>query len=64
MSTALIVGMLAMAASTGTAQEIPPFHEYDPPSTLVVPETSVSRAKYPFVDVHNHQFGMPDQDCN
>jgi predicted TIM-barrel fold metal-dependent hydrolase len=43
-------------------QEVPAFNEYDPPSTLVVPENPVKRAKYPFVDVHNHQFGMPDQD--
>ena len=37
---------------------------YDPPSTLVVPEHEVKRAKYPFIDVHNHQFNMPDQDLN
>ena len=43
--------------------EVPPFYDYDPPSTLVVPETLVTRAKYPFVDVHNHQFRMgADQD--
>lgn len=39
-----------------------PFFEYDPPTTLVVPEHPVPRAKYPFVDVHNHQWGLPDQD--
>jgi predicted TIM-barrel fold metal-dependent hydrolase len=38
--------------------EVPSFHEYDPPSTLVVPETPVERARYPFIDVHNHQSGM------
>jgi predicted TIM-barrel fold metal-dependent hydrolase len=51
------VGVLAQ-------EEIPLFHEYDPPSTLVVPENRVQRAKYPFVDVHNHQFRMPDQDLS
>jgi len=35
---------------------------YDPPSTLVVPENKVKSAKYPFIDVHNHQFRMPTQD--
>src|SRR5688500_2372404 len=40
------------------------FEEYDPPSTLVVPEHKVTRAKFPFVDVHNHQFGMTSQDLN
>jgi len=29
--------------------------EYDPRSTLVVPQHPVERAKFPFVDVHNHQ---------
>lgn len=33
--------------------------EYIPKSTLVIKETPVFRAKYPFVDVHNHQFDMP-----
>ncbi len=40
------------------------WEKYDPPSTLVVPENEVKRAKYPFVDVHNHQFSMPGQDLN
>jgi uncharacterized protein len=31
------------------------FEEYEPRSTLVVPEHAVRRAKYPFIDVHNHQ---------
>ena len=29
--------------------------EYEPKSTLVVPQHPVTRAKYPFIDVHNHQ---------
>lgn len=40
------------------------FEAYDPPSTLVVPEHKLTRAKYPFIDVHNHQFTMPTQDLN
>lgn len=38
------------------------FEKYNPPSTLVVPEHKVTKAKYPFIDVHNHQFSMPDMD--
>ncbi|WP_276504655.1 amidohydrolase family protein [Terrimonas pollutisoli] len=38
------------------------FEKYNPPSTLVVPEHKVAKAKYPFIDVHNHQFSMPDMD--
>ncbi len=38
--------------------------EYDPISTLVVKESKVKRSKYPFVDVHNHQFDMPLKDLS
>ena len=33
--------------------------EYSPKSTLKVKETQLTRSKFPFVDVHNHQFDMP-----
>ena len=33
--------------------------EYSPKSTLIVPGHPVKRSKYPFIDVHNHQFDMP-----
>ena len=35
------------------------FEDYNPVSTLVVPGHKLTRAKFPFIDVHNHQFGMP-----
>ncbi len=43
------------------AQETPPkelmdIEAYEPRSTLVVPAHPVTRAKYPFVDVHAHQW--------
>lgn len=38
--------------------------EYNPVSTLKVPEHKLTRSKYPFVDVHNHQFTMPVQDLD
>jgi uncharacterized protein len=40
------------------------FERYDPPSTLVVPEHKLTKARYPFIDVHNHQFNMPTQDLS
>ncbi|NAS29998.1 amidohydrolase family protein [Flavobacteriaceae bacterium R38] len=40
------------------------FEDYDPPSTLVVPGKEIKRAKFPFIDVHNHQYRMPTQDLN
>ena len=48
-------------ALTGFSQSLD-WEAYDPPSTLKVAENPVTKAKYPFIDVHNHQFGMPDQD--
>lgn len=44
-----------------SAQETTPtmsFEEYDPPSTLVVPGKEVKRAKFPFVDIHSHQWNL------
>ena len=40
------------------------FEEYNPTSTLVVPGNEVKRAKYPFVDIHSHQFRMATQDLS
>ncbi|MEX2235002.1 MAG: amidohydrolase family protein [Cyclobacteriaceae bacterium] len=40
------------------------FEIYDPPSTLVVPEHKLTRAKFPFIDVHNHQGNMGSSNLN
>ncbi|HTE34191.1 MAG TPA: amidohydrolase family protein [Chryseolinea sp.] len=55
------------SALTACAQEKPldmkmDFEDYDPPSSLVVPEHKITRAKFPFIDVHNHQWTMTEQD--
>jgi predicted TIM-barrel fold metal-dependent hydrolase len=46
-----------------TAQEVS-FEEYNPPSTLKVPEHLVKMAKFPFIDIHSHQWRMGQQDLN
>ena len=38
--------------------------EYEPVSTLKVPEHILTRAKFPFIDVHNHQWIMPVQNLD
>ena len=53
--SALIIGVYV------NAQELT-FEEYNPTSTLVVPNHFVKRAKFPFIDVHGHQYRMPTQD--
>ena len=63
----LTAALLAVPWFTQAQDEVEPelripFYEYDPPSTLEVAENPVTRARYPFIDVHNHQFRMADQD--
>ncbi len=38
------------------------FEEYDPVSTLVVPGEEITRAKFPFVDIHSHLWRMASMD--
>jgi predicted TIM-barrel fold metal-dependent hydrolase len=38
--------------------------EYEPISTLVVPKHELKHSKFPFIDVHNHQYTMPIQDLD
>lgn len=40
------------------------FEEYNPTSTLVVPSKVVNKAKFPFIDVHGHQYRMDTQDLS
>jgi len=56
-ATLLMVGLNQISF----AQEMS-FEEYNPISTLVVPENPVLKAKFPFIDVHGHQYNMPTQD--
>ena len=40
------------------------FETYNPPSTLVVPQHVVTKAKFPFIDIHNHQSNMGSQNLS
>lgn len=57
---ALLLGICLLAISL-QAQNLT-FEEYNPTSTLVVPGEVVPKAKFPFIDVHGHQYQMPTQD--
>lgn len=37
------------------------FEAYNPVNTLVVPEHTVTKSRFPFIDVHNHQWSMGTQ---
>jgi hypothetical protein len=52
----------AQQQSAPLAEQPLGFEEYDPISTLKVEEHPLKKAKFPFIDVHNHQYQMPTQD--
>ncbi|HZO56210.1 MAG TPA: amidohydrolase family protein [Bryobacteraceae bacterium] len=49
---------LALLAAPALFGQSMTFEEYQPKSSLVVPEHPVTRAKFPFIDVHGHPRGM------
>lgn len=57
----LLVFLTILAIDASLAQELS-FEEYNPKSTLVVPENHVIKARFPFIDIHGHQYNMPEQD--
>lgn len=63
-SLLVAAGMLMASGSLPARGQDPTmsFEEYEPASMLVVPAHPVTRAKYPFIDIHNHQANMPTQD--
>lgn len=60
----ITIGFTFVACAQDAGQVTQPlgFEEYDPVSTLKVEEHITKRAKFPFIDVHNHQYQMPTQD--
>lgn len=59
----LLSGCMLMATSVMAQQKID-FETYNPPSTLVVPAHPLTKAKFPFIDIHNHQSRMGGMDLN
>lgn len=53
-SVCLFIGLALQSASSQTMS----FEEYEPISTLVVPEHIVTHAKYPIIDVHSHHWRL------
>src|SRR5262249_19534958 len=60
---ALMFFQIRMNAQSTSANSMD-FEKYDPVSTLIVPEHKLTRAKFPFIDVHNHQWDGPSQDIS
>jgi predicted TIM-barrel fold metal-dependent hydrolase len=57
------VTLFVLIAHLGISQQDKPldmkmdFEEYDPPSSLKVDEHKLTKAKFPFIDIHNHFYG-------
>ncbi|RPI27220.1 MAG: amidohydrolase [Acidobacteria bacterium] len=49
-----LIAVVLLITGVAAAQTMS-IEEYEPKSTLVVPEHKTNRAKYPFIDVHSHQ---------
>ncbi len=54
----LILPLLFIKTLFPQADTVMYFEDYDPSSSLVVPQHPLTNAKYPFIDVHNHQWNM------
>ena len=50
-----ILAMTALVGAAPLAAQDVTVVDYEPRNTLVVPENLVTRAKFPFVDIHGHQ---------
>src|SRR5258706_5972491 len=46
----------AASAQQISSSQTPTIEEYNPKSTLVVPEHKIERAKFPFIDIHSHHW--------
>lgn len=58
LSVLTLSSLISLAAQTQPPTQTISIEEYEPKSTLVVPAHPVPRAKFPFIDVHNHQFSI------
>ncbi len=53
--------LAALLCSGALVAQTMSIEEYEPKSSLVVPQHLVTRAKYPFIDIHNHQYELTPQ---
>lgn len=64
MKSILFSLLFIVISCAATAQLKMDFETYDPVNTLVVPKHPVTKAKFPFIDVHNHQGNMGNQNLD
>ncbi len=59
----IITSLIVLVSYSIGAQEMS-FEDYNPTSTLVVPGEVIKKAKFPFIDIHGHQYRMATQDLS
>jgi predicted TIM-barrel fold metal-dependent hydrolase len=64
MQRLFLLGLTAILFQSAIGQLKMDFETYDPVNTLVVPKHPLTRSKYPFIDVHNHQGDMGSQNLD
>jgi uncharacterized protein len=57
-----LIACILFFSCTARTQMKMDFETYDPVNTLVVPAHPLTKSKFPFIDVHNHQGNMGSQD--
>jgi predicted TIM-barrel fold metal-dependent hydrolase len=60
----LLIGIVAALSARAQSNAKMDFEKYNPISTLIVPEHKLTKSKFPFIDVHNHQEEMPSMDLS
>lgn len=64
MRSLLFASLLGLLIHFNVSSQEMSFEEYNPESTLVVPGNEINKAKFPFIDIHSHQFRMPEMDLS
>ncbi len=64
MRSLLVASLLGLLIHFDVSSQEMSFEEYNPESTLVVPGNEINKAKFPFIDIHSHQFRMPEMDLS
>lgn len=60
----ILIAFITFTKANPQASQKMDFETYNPVNTLVVPQHKLTKSKYPFIDVHNHQWDMATQDLS
>ena len=64
MQRLFLIAFTSILVQSAIGQMKMDFETYDPVNTLVVPKHPLTKSKFPFIDVHNHQGNMGSQNLD